>query len=90
MKPDFFIDKDTGANFGPATFKDVTLKLSAGKSRMIYGQAGLFGHIAVAMQVKNLMAYLTLKGMAVSYQCDEYFRREADNFAEAIIAKTRR
>jgi hypothetical protein len=90
MKPDFYIDKDTGANYGPATFADVTLKLSAGKSRMIYGQAGAIGHIAVAMQVKNLMAYLTLQGMAVSHQSDEYFRREAENFAEAIIAKTRR
>jgi hypothetical protein len=42
------------------------------------------------MRVKNLFAYLTLSGMAVSYQSDEYFRREAENFAEKIIARTRR
>lgn len=90
MKPDFYIDKNTGANYGPATFKDVSLKLSAGECRMIFGQAGVLGQISVAMRVKNLFAYLTLSGMAVSYQSDEYFRREAENFAEKIIARTRR
>lgn len=90
MKPEFYIDRDTGMNLGPAEFEDVTLELSTGESRMVYGQAGLLGNLCMVMRVKNLIVFLTVKGFASSHQSDEYFRREAENYGELVIARTRR
>jgi hypothetical protein len=57
---------------------------------MVYGQADLLGNLCMVMRVKNLIVFLTVKGMASSDQSDEYFRCEAENYAELVIARVRR
>lgn len=57
---------------------------------MVYGQADLLGNLCMVMRVKNLIVFLTVKGMASSDQSDECFWCEAENYAELVIARVRR